>query len=283
MNLASEALDEKLRDLLAEDIGSGDVTTETTVAAGAFARAKLLAKSALIVSGLTVARRVFELLDPHLAWEGELLAGSSAQPGAVLARLSGRAREMLMAERVALNLVQRMSGIATTTRRFVDLVEDTGCQIFDTRKTAPGLRLFDRMAVRDGGGVNHRNGLFDAVLIKDNHLRLAAGVASAVERARRGAPAGTRVQVEIESEEQLREAVAAGADAILIDNQLPETVRRWCQIVRQTPKKPWIEASGGMSLENVRAYAEAGPDAISVGALTHSVVAADVALELEAA
>jgi nicotinate-nucleotide pyrophosphorylase (carboxylating) len=200
-----------------------------------------------------------------------------------LARLSGHAREMLMAERVALNLVQRMSGIATTTRRFVDLIADTGCQVFDTRKTAPGLRLFDRMAVRDGGGVNHRNGLFDAVLIKDNHLRLAAGVASAVERARRGAPAGTRVQVEIESEEQLREAVAAGADAILIDNQLPETVRRWCQIVRQTPKTPWIEASGGMSLENVRAYAEAGPDAISVGALTHSVVAADVALELEAA
>jgi len=203
------------------------------------------------------------------------------RPGETVARLSGRAREILTAERVALNLLQRMCGIATATRRFVDAVAGTGCRILDTRKTAPGLRLFDRMAVRDGGGVNHRSGLFDAVLIKDNHLRLAGGVTRAVEGARRLAPAGMRIEVEVENEGQLREALAAGADAILIDNQTPQTVRLWCQIAREASNAPFVEASGGIRLENVRAYAEAGPDAVSIGALTHSVIAADIALELE--
>ena len=281
MNLSSPALDERLRLFLAEDIGSGDVTTETTVAADAGARGSLVVRSTTVVSGLPVARRVFELVDPNLSWRDERPAGAAAGPDDVLARLSGRARAVLTAERVALNLLQRMCGIAATTRQFVDAVAGTSCRILDTRKTAPGLRPFDRIAVKDGGGVNHRGGLFDAVLIKDNHLRLAGGVISAVGNARRQAPSGMRIQVEVESESQLQEALTAKADAILIDNQRPETVRRWCEIARRALPPPFVEASGGIKLENVRAYAEAGPDAVSVGALTHSVVAADIALELE--
>ena len=281
MNLSSPALDERLRLFLAEDIGSGDVTTETTVAADAGARGSLVVRSTTVVSGLPVARRVFELVDPNLSWRDERPAGAAAGPDDVLARLSGRARAVLTAERVALNLLQRMCGIAATTRQFVDAVAGTSCRILDTRKTAPGLRPFDRIAVKDGGGVNHRGGLFDAVLIKDNHLRLAGGVISAVGNARRQAPSGMRIQVEVESESQLQEALTAKADAILIDNQRPETVRRWCEIARRALPPPFVEASGGIKLENVRAYAEAGPDAVSIGALTHSVVAADIALELE--
>jgi nicotinate-nucleotide pyrophosphorylase (carboxylating) len=280
-SLSRQKLDERLRELLSEDIGSGDVTTDATVVGDPPAHGSLIARSPAIVSGLPVARRVFELLDPGVSWQEERCAGASVEPGTVLARLSGRAREVLTGERVALNLLQRMCGIATATRRFVDAVAGTGCRILDTRKTAPGLRAFDRQAVRDGGGTNHRDGLYDAVLIKDNHLRLAGGVRAAVSRARSLAPTGIRIEVEVESEEDLREAMAAKADAVLIDNQTPETVRRWCRIAREADPAPWIEASGGIQLENVRSYAEAGPDAISIGALTHSVIAADIALELE--
>jgi nicotinate-nucleotide pyrophosphorylase (carboxylating) len=279
--LSGPELDLRLRDFLSEDVGPRDVTTEATVPAAARARGSVVVRSTCVVSGLPIARRVFELLDPDLVWENELPAGACAQAGAIIAALSGRARAILTAERVALNLLQRMCGIATATRRFVDAVAGTGCRILDTRKTAPGLRAFDREAVRDGGGVNHRDRLSDMVLIKDNHRRLAGGVAEAVGRARREAPSGMTIEVEVESEEDLREALSAGADAILIDNQTPETVARWCVIARVAPRPPSIEASGNMSLANVRAYAEAGPDAISVGALTHSVTAADIALDLE--
>jgi nicotinate-nucleotide pyrophosphorylase (carboxylating) len=279
--LAGPALDAKLREFLAEDVGAGDVTTEWTVLAEERARGRLIARSACVVSGLPVARRVFELLDPDLAWQDEAPAGSALPPDATLARLSGRARGILTAERVALNLLQRMCGIATATRRYVEAVAETGCLILDTRKTLPGLRAFDRMAVADGGGSNHRNGLFDMVLIKDNHRRLGGGTARAVEAARRRAPPGMKVEVEIESEDDLREALGAGAQMILIDNQTPETVRRWSRIAREFSTPPWIEASGNMTLDRVRAYALAGADAVSVGALTHSVAAADIALDLQ--
>ncbi len=279
--LSGKALDAKLRDLLAEDVGPGDVTTEWTIPAGAQARGRLVARTACVVSGLPVARRIFELLDADLDWEDEAPAGSQALPGAILARLSGRARALLTAERVALNLLQRMCGIATATRRYVGEVVGTNCRILDTRKTAPGLRAFDRIAVRDGGGCNHRDGLFDMVLIKDNHRRLGGGVSAALPAARRRAAPGMAIEVEVESEEELREAIAGGADRILIDNQTPETVARWARIARGARAPAFLEASGNMTLETVRAYALAGADAVSVGALTHSVVAADIALELE--
>jgi nicotinate-nucleotide pyrophosphorylase (carboxylating) len=279
--LTGEALDAKLRELLAEDLGKGDVTSEWTVPAEARARGRLIARGACVVSGLPIARRVFELLDPELVWEGEAPAGSSVAPGATLAALSGRARPLLAAERLALNLLQRMCAIATATRRYVEAVAGTGCRILDTRKTAPGLRAFDRMAVADGGGTNHRNGLDDMVLIKDNHRRLGGGTARTVEAALQKAPAGMTVEVEVESEDDLRDALGTGARMILIDNQTPETVARWTRIAKESPAPPFIEASGNMTLDRVRAYALAGADAVSVGALTHSVAAADIALELE--
>ena len=188
MPLTGPALDARLRAFLDEDLGGHDVTTEATVPAGASARGRLLAKSPCIVSGLAAAQRTFELLDPELSWTAEAKAGDRVEAGSTLAHVSGRARALLTAERVALNLLQRMSGIATETRRFVEAVEGTGCRIFDTRKTAPGLRDFDREAVRDGGGVNHRNTLADMVLIKDNHRRLAGGVAAAIAASRRRLP-----------------------------------------------------------------------------------------------
>jgi nicotinate-nucleotide pyrophosphorylase (carboxylating) len=281
--LAGEALDARLRELIAEDVGAGDVTTATTISRGARARAQVLAKSACVVSGLSVARRVFELLDGELTWQAQAREGQSVAAGTALATLEGSARALLTAERVALNLLQRMSGIATATRRYVDAVSGTACRILDTRKTAPGLRPFDRQAVRDGGGHNHRYDLSAMVLIKDNHLRLSGGVGSAVAAAREAAAPGTSIEVEVETELQLREAIVACADWILIDNQLPQTVAAWRAIVREHPPGPKIEASGGVTLDSVRAYAEAGADAVSVGALTHSVVAADISLEIEPA
>jgi nicotinate-nucleotide pyrophosphorylase (carboxylating) len=280
VGLSGEDLDARLRELLREDIGEGDITTDTTVPAGTRGRGDLIARSACVVAGLEIARRAFELLDPKLSWQAETKDGDRVAAGSRLAQLSGRARPILTAERVALNVLQRMSGIATTTRRYVEAVAGTTCRILDTRKTAPGLRVFDRMAVAAGGGENHRFSLSDMVLIKDNHRRLAGGVASAIAGARAKAPSGTEIEVEVETEQELRTALDAGVDAILIDNQSPETVARWAALVRQSSPRPRIEASGGITLENVRQYALAGADCISVGALTHSVTAADISLEV---
>ena len=274
-----DELDARLRQFLSEDVGRGDVTTEVTVPPDAEARGELLAKSECVVSGLPVARRVFELLDSAVVWEGEAPAGARVPAGACLARISGCARTLLTAERVALNLLQRMCGIATETRRFVDAVAGTPAACSTPERPLPGLRPFDRQAVRDGGGTNHRYDLAEMVLIKDNHRRLAGGVKHAVAAARASAP-GLTIEVEVESEAELRDAIAAGADRILIDNQTPETVGAWCAITRKAMRSPFIEASGNMQLSTVRAYALAGADAVSVGSLTHSVRAADVSLEL---
>ena len=278
--LSDEALDQCLRRFLAEDVGSGDVTTNAIVTADSVAAAEIVAKSECVVSGLPVSRRVFELLDPELSWEERTRPGSKVPPGTTLARLSGKARAILTAERVALNLLQRTCGIATATRRYVEAVAGTGCRILDTRKTAPGLRALDRAAVRDGGGTNHRFGLFDRVLIKDNHRLLAGGVSAALDAVRRAAPEGMAVEVEVESEEDLREAVEGVADVVLIDNQTPETVSRWSRIARTASRPPEIEASGKVDLGTVREYALAGANSISVGRLTHSVEAADISLEI---
>ena len=279
--LSAAELDEALRRFLAEDVGKGDVTTDSIVAENAVAAAGIVAKSECVVSGLSVSRRVFELLDPSLSWEELVSTGRQVTPRTLLARLNGKTRAILTGERVALNLLQRMCGIATATRRYLDAVSGTDCRILDTRKTAPGLRAFDRTAVRDGGGTNHRAGLYDMVLVKDNHRAIAGGLAPALERARRSAPSGMTIEVEVESEKDLREAVAGRADVLLIDNQSPETVARWVAIARERDHPPAIEASGNMTLANVRDYALAGVDSISVGALTHSVEAADISLEIE--
>ena len=203
------------------------------------------------------------------------------ESGRELAEVGGSARAILSAERVALNLLQRMSGIATETRRYVEALEDTACAVLDTRKTAPGLRLFDKRAVRAGGGRNHRFGLDDGILIKDNHIAIAGGVAAAVSAARARGPFGLRIEVEVENASQAREAVEAGADRILLDNRTPAEASSLVALCRSISPGVRIEASGGITLENVRAYAEAGVDFVSVGALTHSVRASDIALELD--
>jgi nicotinate-nucleotide pyrophosphorylase (carboxylating) len=276
------ALLELARLALREDLGRGDVTSEATVSPGARARGRLVARRELVVSGLGAAAAVF-----HEAGGGEVefvplaAEGEVAGEGAVLAEVAGPARPVLAAERAALNLLMRLCGVATLTRRYAAAVEGTGARIADTRKTTPGLRALEKAAVRAGGGVNHRSGLDDGVLIKDNHLALAGGVAEAVRRARAAAPHLLKVEVEVESERELREALAAGADAVLRDNMSPEEVRRCVRVARRERPGVLVEVSGGVDLGTVRAYAEAGADLISVGALTHSAPAADISLEVE--
>ena len=270
-------LDDVLIRALAEDLGAGDVTTEACVPEEKRATADGVARRAMVACGIPVAGRVFALVDGSLRFDSKVAEGASVEPGTVLWRVEGRARSILMAERVALNFTQRMCGIASATRRYVDAVPQ-GCvtRITDTRKTTPGLRLFERYAVRRGGGHNHRNDLGSAVLIKDNHIVAAGGVRNAIEAARARAPHTSRIEGEVDSLEQLEEALAASADIVLLDNMETEVVE---EAVRRTRGRALLEASGGITLERIPALARAGVDAISVGALTHSTPAADIGLD----
>lgn len=268
-----------VRAALAEDIRSGDITTEATVPAGLQAEAEVIAKEAGVVAGLCVAALVFEVLDERVVFSAQVEEGERVQPGQRLAQVRGPARAILTGERVALNFLQRLSGIATRTRRFVDLVAGTSATIVDTRKTTPGLRLLEKWAVRVGGGQNHRFALDDAILIKDNHIAAAGGIAEAVARARRRGGHTTVIEVEAQSVQQVEEALSAGATIIMLDN-LPPAEMREC--VARIGGRAITEASGGIDEETVRAVAEAGVDLISIGALTHSVAALDISLEIRA-
>jgi nicotinate-nucleotide pyrophosphorylase (carboxylating) len=263
--------------VLAEDVGAGDLTTDAIVPAERTAVADIVLREPGVVCGLAEATAVFHELDPDLRVDPAAADGAVVDetPFAV-ARLTGSARAILTGERTALNLLQRMSGIATATRRYVQAVEGTGCRILDTRKTAPGLRALDKRAVRLGGGTNHRSGLDDAVLIKDNHIAIAGGIAAAVAAMRAARPA-TPVEVEVDTLRQLDEALASGAETVLLDNM---DVAAMAEAVRRTAGRARLEASGGVTLDGVRAIAETGVDAISVGALTHSVRSLDIALEV---
>jgi nicotinate-nucleotide pyrophosphorylase (carboxylating) len=264
---------------LEEDLGSGDLTTEACIDAEAQAVAHAVARTPMVVCGGPVFARVFAHLDPSLSVEIRAGDGARATAGQPLWTVRGRARPILMGERVALNLVQRMCGVATQTRTFVDAVP-AGCQtrITDTRKTTPGLRALERYAVRVGGGHNHRDDLGAAVLIKDNHVAACRGVRAAIERARARAPHTAKIECEVDSLDQLDEALAAGADIVLLDN-MPEAVVQAAAL--RTRGRAHLEASGGVTLARVAELARAGVDAISVGALTHSVPAADVGLDFE--
>ncbi len=262
---------------LTEDIGPGDITTAATVDANARCRAEIVAKAEGVIAGLGVARAVFHAVDPELAFEELVADGAKVATGAVIARLSGRARSVLTAERTALNFIQRMSGIATLTAHYVDAVKGTKARILDTRKTAPGLRLLDKYSVRMGGGSNHRIGLFDGVLIKDNHIRAAGGVGEAVRRARAAAHHLVRIEVEAQTVAQVQEALAAGADVILLDNMCMDDV---LVSVRSIDGRCETEISGGVNVATVRVLAETGVDYISVGKLTHSAPALDISLEI---
>jgi nicotinate-nucleotide pyrophosphorylase (carboxylating) len=261
---------------LAEDVGPGDVTTLAVVPPDASCRAHLRTRAAGVPAGLAVAIEAFRQLDPALEIAEHGRDGVPVQPGELLLAIAGRARPVLTAERVALNFVQRLSGIATLTARYVEAVRGTRARIIDTRKTTPGLRQLEKYAVRVGGGGNHRFGLFDGVLIKDNHIVAAGGVAAAVRAARRAGPHSLRIEVETETLDQVREALDAGADAILLDNMSADTLRQAAAIVGG---RVVVEVSGGVTLATVRATAEAGVDLISVGALTHSAPALDLGLD----
>jgi len=269
------AIDSIIRNALQEDIGTGDVTTLATIEPGTMARAELVAKEDFVLAGIDVARRVFQMLDATVAFEKLSGDGLSIRRGEVFAWLKGEAAVLLQGERVALNLLQRMSGIATLTARFVREVEGTGATIVDTRKTMPGLRVLDKYAVRMGGGRNHRTSLYDGVLIKENHVAAAGGITTAVSRARERVPHTLKIEVETRNLDEVAEAVNAGADIILLDNMDNATLRRAVELVAGRAR---TEASGGVNLETVRAIAETGVDLISVGALTHSVRAADISM-----
>jgi len=273
--VATDTVERVVLAALAEDIGAGDVTTEATVAADAVGTAELLVKEAGVVCGLRVAETAFRALDPEIRFEALASDGDHVGPPAVVARMSGSERAILTAERVALNFLGRLSGIATLTRRYVDAVEGTGAAVLDTRKTTPGLRALEKDAVAAGGGRNHRLGLDDAVLVKDNHLRAAGSIAAAVALVR--AATDLSVEVECETLVQVAEAVDAGVDAILLDNMPLEELRAAVALVDGRAR---LEASGGVTLETIRAIAETGVDEISVGALTHSAHSLDVSLEL---
>ena len=276
MAVATDTLERAVLAALAEDIGAGDVTTEATVPEDAVGTGELLLKETGVVCGLRAAESTFRALDPEIRFEALASDGDEvAHAPATVARVTGSERAILTGERVALNFLGRLSGIATLTRRYVDAIEGTGAAVLDTRKTTPGLRALEKHAVACGGGRNHRFGLDDAVLIKDNHLRAAGSVADAVRLV--GVTTDLPIEVECETLAQVGEALELGVDAILLDNMTLDELR---EAVSLTAGRARLEASGGVNLDTIRAIAETGVDEISVGALTHSARSLDVSLEL---
>ncbi len=271
-------IDRLIEQALLEDIHTGDITTQAVVPGVRPAIARLIAKEQMVVAGLAIAARVFNMLDPAICFKACLNDGEKAAAGTILATLNGEASKLLMGERVALNLLQRMCGIATLTSSFVEAVAGTKARIVDTRKTTPGLRQLEKYSVRIGGGINHRTGLYDGVLIKENHIAAAGGITEAIRRARTYIPHTLKIEIETETLSQVDEALAAGADIIMLDNMSLVDMRA---AVITIGGRALVEASGGVSLESVRAIAETGVDIISVGALTHSPRAKDISMLLD--
>jgi nicotinate-nucleotide pyrophosphorylase (carboxylating) len=283
MNWLDEgALFSQIGAFLSEDLGRGDITTQACVTRNARARGRFLAKEPMVVAGLEAAEAVFSTLDSQQQLEAFASDGEEVEAGKVIARTSGFADVLLAGERVALNLLQRLSGVATLARKYVRAIEGTNAQIVDTRKTTPGLRMLEKYAVISGGARNHRMGLDDGVLIKDNHIALAGGVGAAVLRARSSVGHLHKIEIEVSTEKDLREALKSGADILLLDNLSPEETARMVTLARELQPQVTLESSGGITLENVRAYAEAGVDLISIGALTHSARAMDISFKIQA-
>jgi nicotinate-nucleotide pyrophosphorylase (carboxylating) len=272
-----------LRSFLAEDIGSGDITTETLISPRQRARGEVIAKAPLVLAGIDLFVEVFRLLDFNTEAEIRHRDGEELAPGQIPARVTASARALLTGERVALNLLQRLSGVATLTERFVRAVAGTGAQIVDTRKTTPGLRALEKYAVRVGRGQSHRKDLEEAVLIKENHIRLAGGVAAALQSAQTARGQAKWIEIEVTNLNELHAALTYKPDKVLLDNMSPALVREAVEQVRMhdPSRKIRTEASGGITLGNVREFAEAGVDWISVGALTHSAPAMDLSFEIE--
>jgi nicotinate-nucleotide pyrophosphorylase (carboxylating) len=272
------SLDRLIEHALLEDIHTGDITTLALMTEKRPATARLIAKEELMLAGLFVAERVFKRLNPDILFTAGMVDGTRALKGDILATLQGDAADLLMGERVALNLLQRLSGIATMTSRYVAAVSGTGARIVDTRKTTPGLRELEKYAVRIGGGINHRTGLYDGILIKENHIAATGGITEAIRRAQAYIPHTLKIEIETETLSQVDEALAAGADIIMLDNM---NLTDMLSAVKTIAGRALVEASGGVTLETVRAIAETGVDIISVGALTHSPRAMDISMLLD--
>ena len=275
MEIPSSVLD-TIRRALEEDLGPGDVTTSLLIPEQATSTAQFTAKETFVLAGFPFAREVFRTIDPSIEWNIFLSEGSKAAKGDVLAEISGKTSAILIGERLSLNILQRLSGIATLTSLFVDKISGLRAKIVDTRKTSPCHRFMEKYAVRTGGGNNHRFGLFDGILIKDNHIHAVGSVREAVQRAKTGHHL-TKIEVEVDNLADLGEAIEAGADIVMLDN-MPATDMK--EAVKKAGGRVVIEASGGVTLENVREIAETGVDLISVGALTHSAAAADISLKI---
>jgi nicotinate-nucleotide pyrophosphorylase (carboxylating) len=273
----SYSIQDIIETALAEDIGSGDITTMAVVDRNAEGGAEIIAKEDMVVAGALIAEAVFKTIDAKIEFKAFVKDGDGVKKGKTIAAVSGRLSAIFMGERVALNFLQRLSGIATLTSQFVNNIKGLKVKILDTRKTTPGLRILEKYAVRMGGGFNHRFGLCDGVLIKDNHIAAVGSIAEAVCKAREKAPKNMLIEVEVKNLNEVKEAIIAGADVIMLDNMKPSLMK---QAVKIIGKAALIEASGGVNLKNIRAIAKTGVDFISVGALTHSARAVDISLEV---
>lgn len=269
----------RLLDLaLEEDIGTGDITTETLIPANALGEAIIIAKEPLVLAGIPVAQAVFRRLDPALTFPEELSEGTSVPPGTCILKIHGRLQPLLTGERTALNFLQRLSGIATHVHRYVEALPATSIRLVDTRKTTPGWRTLEKYAVRIGGAANHRMSLSDGILIKDNHVAICGGIRAALEKARRTAPHTLKLEIEVSTPAEAREAAEAGADIIMLDNMGPETIR---EAVRLIDGRALVEVSGGVNRDNLAELSASGVDIVSVGALTHSAVAVDISMRVK--
>lgn len=280
LNGYNEGLIESIKNWLREDVGAGDVTTSVTIPAGHQSKAVIHAKDHGVIAGISVAELVFQVVDPSLVFRAMVQDGDEVTRGITLAEVEGSTHSLLTGERLALNLLQRMSGIATRTRSYVDALEGLSTRLVDTRKTTPGHRMLEKYAVRIGGGANHRFGLYDAVMIKDNHIKGAGGITEAVKRARTVIPHTMTIEVETENLTQVNEALQAGADIIMLDNMHPDQMREAVTIIRKQAPHVKVEASGNVSLDTIRVIAESGVDVISVGRLTYSFESLDISLDL---
>ena len=263
---------------LKEDIGNGDITTNSLIPIDLQTKATMVAKSAGVIAGLAIAEYVFRTLSADITWKTFVNDGDKVSKGDLILEISGSYRALLTGERVALNFLQRMSGIATMTANYVETLKDYKTKILDTRKTVPGLRLLDKYAVMMGGGTNHRIGLYDMVLIKDNHIKIAGGITNAVTQIKKNLPGGIKIEVETTTIEEVKEALAMGVDIIMLDNMSNNTMADSVKIINGRAK---VEASGNMTMERLREVAATGVDFISIGALTHSVAAFDISMNIE--
>jgi nicotinate-nucleotide pyrophosphorylase (carboxylating) len=273
----SPQIERLIRDALDEDIGAGDLATMATIAAECQGKGLFRAKKDGVVAGLVLLERIFYFIDHRVAVDLLTKDGTQVKNGMVVAEAVGPVRALLLAERTALNFLQRLSGTATLTRKYVEAVKDFPCKVLDTRKTTPGLRTLEKYAVRMGGGMNHRIGLYDAALVKDNHIEATGSIAEAVKAVRRHAPFMAKVEVEAGNMKQVQEAVEAGADVIMLDNM---SIAQMTEAVQWVDKRAWVEASGGITLETIRQVAATGVDFISSGALTHSAPVVDFNMKI---